>query len=149
MRKINKVIIHCTAHPTADYLDVLNWHTLPKPKGNGWDDTGYHSFIYNNGETTLGRPIQIQGAHCKGYNGDSLGVCLQGLDKFSFVQLETLRMQIYAWEVMVGHRLNIHAHYELNYTRKSCPNINGWLLREFIRCEKYLERVEIYKKMEV
>ena len=149
MREINKIIVHCSAHRTASFDDVLNWHTLEKPDGNGWDDIGYHWAVCYGGQEYEGRPLQIQGAHCKGYNEDSIGACLLGDKEFSFNQLETLRMQIYAWEVMIGHKLEVFAHYELNNTGKTCPNIDADLLRKFIRCERYLGRVEIYKLMGV
>lgn len=38
MRVINKIIIHCAATPEGkDYTveQIRQWHTSPKPKGNG------------------------------------------------------------------------------------------------------------------
>ena len=41
MRKINKIIIHCSATPELkdfDVKDIRGWHV----EGNGWSDIGYH-----------------------------------------------------------------------------------------------------------
>lgn len=148
MREIDTVIIHCLAHETAGYKHCLNWHTDPKPKGNGWDDIGYHGIIENGGKFIQGRPIQIPGAHCKEYNSRSVGYGLAGLNNFDFKQLHSLRNVIYNLEVLLGKKLKIKCHYEYN-PGKTCPNINADLLREFMRCDKYLERKKIYDKMEV
>jgi len=49
----------------------------------GWADVGYH-FVIGNGTWTTdgmvetGRPADAAGAHARGYNSDSVGVCLVG-----------------------------------------------------------------------
>jgi N-acetyl-anhydromuramyl-L-alanine amidase AmpD len=50
---------------------------------NGWDDIGYHYVIGNgtdsgDGEVEEGRPATVRGAHAKGFNYCSVGVCLVG-----------------------------------------------------------------------
>lgn len=49
----------------------------------GWDDIGYHFVIGNgtyseDGEVEKGRPITVIGAHSRGNNRDSIGICLVG-----------------------------------------------------------------------
>ena len=146
MREIKEIIIHCSDSETATGNDVLAWHI----NGNGWDDVGYHYIIEKSGELKAGRPLQIQGAHCLGHNRKSIGICLIGRDKFSFEQLEQLRRLIYNIELLVNSmiKLEIKAHYEYNES-KTCPNIDADLLREYLKCEKYKRREEIYKKMGV
>ena len=81
MRKINKIIIHCSATPEGkDYTvaQIRQWHTTPQPKGNGWRDIGYHFVIYRVGTGHKGRPIELIGAHCAGYNANSIGSCYIG-----------------------------------------------------------------------
>ena len=81
MRKINKIIIHCAATPEGkDYTveQIRQWHTAPKPKGNGWRDIGYHFVIYRDGSVHAGRPIEQIGAHTSGYNANSIGICYIG-----------------------------------------------------------------------
>ena len=69
MRRIDSIIIHCTASP--DYMDIGvkeidRWH-----KDRGWSQIGYHYVVRRNGEIERGRPIEQQGAHAKGANQTS------------------------------------------------------------------------------
>ena len=81
MRKIDKLIVHCTATPqfkdfTVD--DVRGWHV----KGNGWSDIGYHYLIRLDGSVELGRPVKKSGAHVAGHNKSSIGIAyVGGMDK--------------------------------------------------------------------
>lgn len=76
-RQITEIIVHC-----ADTLDgkdftvaqIREWHV----KGNGWSDIGYHYVVYRDGTVHLGRPVERVGAHCKGHNAQSIGVCYVG-----------------------------------------------------------------------
>jgi len=81
MRKINKIIVHCTATPEEREVtteDLYKWHV----KERGWRDIGYHFFIDICGEVHECRPVEQTGAHTKGHNWDSIGVCYAGgLDK--------------------------------------------------------------------
>jgi hypothetical protein len=50
---------------------------------NGWVDVGYHFVIGNgkgsgDGEVEPGRPLSVRGAHARGSNHCSIGVCLVG-----------------------------------------------------------------------
>lgn len=81
MRKINKIIIHCSATPEGkDYTvqQIRQWHTTPKPKGNGWRNIGYHFVIYRDGSIHVGRPVEHIGAHTSRYNANSIGICYIG-----------------------------------------------------------------------
>ena len=76
MRKINKIIIHCAAtNPTMDInaATINEWH-LEK----GWSGIGYHFFIKRDGQIELGRPLETSGAHTKGNNRNSIGICYNG-----------------------------------------------------------------------
>lgn len=77
MRKINKIILHCTATPEGhDYTvaQIRDWHV----KGNGWQDIGYHFVIYRDGSVHAGRPIEKIGAHTSGQNANSIGIVYVG-----------------------------------------------------------------------
>lgn len=76
MKKIKYIIIHCTA--TAEFKDfkakdVDKWH-----KQRGWDCIGYHYLIDLDGTIEKGRPETKIGAHCKGFNDCSIGICYVG-----------------------------------------------------------------------
>ena len=76
MRKINEIIIHCTATPEGRHVtvaDVDNWHRERKFNG-----IGYHYMIYLDGSIHQGRPIEKIGAHCSDHNRYSIGVCYVG-----------------------------------------------------------------------
>lgn len=53
--------------------EIRDWHNQ-----RGWRDIGYHYVIRRNGTREDGRPVEQVGAHVKGHNGDSIGVCLVG-----------------------------------------------------------------------
>ena len=77
MRKIEKIIIHCSA--TVEGVNVSTstikrWHV----QGRGWSDIGYHYVIGLDGAIDYGRPISRQGSHTKGENSDSIGICYIG-----------------------------------------------------------------------
>ena len=80
MRKINNIIIHCTATPEARWVtneEITRWH-----KARGFRTIGYHYVVYLDGTGHVGRPENEIGAHCQGRNADSIGVCyVGGLDK--------------------------------------------------------------------
>lgn len=76
MRKIDDIIIHCTA--TAEgrdvsVADIRRWH-----KARGFVDVGYHYVVYLDGSVHEGRPLAQVGAHCRGHNAHSVGVCYVG-----------------------------------------------------------------------
>lgn len=75
-RKINKIIVHCSASPEgrADTIDdIRSWH-----RAEGKIDVGYHYVIERDGSIKEGRDIDMIGAHCKGQNANSIGVCYIG-----------------------------------------------------------------------
>ena len=77
MRKIDTIIIHCSATPEGrDYTvaQIRDWHV----RGNGWQDIGYHFVVYRDGTVHAGRDINKVGAHCTGHNTDSIGICYIG-----------------------------------------------------------------------
>lgn len=80
MRKINFIILHCSATKegvSVTVNDIDRWH-----KERGFAKIGYHFVVYLNGSIHNGRPIEEIGAHCKGRNSDSIGICyVGGLDK--------------------------------------------------------------------
>ena len=44
----------------------------------GWRDIGYHFVIRRDGTIESGRPLERTGAHVKGHNKDSIGICMEG-----------------------------------------------------------------------
>mgnify|MGYP003657770476 FL=1 len=137
MRKINQIIIHCTAtradwwakkSPQAKVNEVRRWHV----KERGWSDIGYHFLIDRNGAVVAGRPIEISGAHVRGQNSKSIGVALFGghggsvddsiLDNFTPEQEESLLNLIKSYPEIK----HISGHNQ--YAAKACPcfDVNLW-----------------------
>ena len=62
---------------TSDYEGIKKYHT----ETLGWKDIGYH-FILENIDNILivrtGRSLEIDGAHCLGFNDKGIGICLIG-----------------------------------------------------------------------
>jgi N-acetylmuramoyl-L-alanine amidase len=77
MRRIHRIIIHCTATRPSQDIDAAEirvWHV----RDNGWRDIGYHYVIKRDGVLEEGRPLEQAGAHVSGHNADSIGICLVG-----------------------------------------------------------------------
>lgn len=133
MRKINSIIIHCTATPEGkDYTvaDIRRWHV----QGNGWRDIGYHYVIYRDGTIHLGRPLEQVGAHATGHNADSIGIVYVGgcaadgrtaKDTRTPAQKEALATLCKILKDTLGIR-EIHGHSE--YAAKACPSfdVQAW-----------------------
>lgn len=76
MRKITELILHCSATPEGkDFstTDIDRWH-----KARGFKMIGYHYVIRLDGTIEQGRPLEMTGAHCKGHNAHSIGICYIG-----------------------------------------------------------------------
>ena len=80
MRKIREIIIHCSATKEGrnfTVADIDRWH-----RERGMRCIGYHFVIYRDGSIHVGRAIEEVGAHCKGHNSISIGICyIGGLSK--------------------------------------------------------------------
>jgi len=76
-----QIIVHHSSSPDDGYRsnwnDIRRWHV----DHNGWVDIGYHAGVESIGgvyEALMGRPWDVQGAHCLGHNANSLGICFVG-----------------------------------------------------------------------
>lgn len=79
-RKVNTIILHCTA--TKDGVPVTVEQIDKFHKANGWSGIGYHYVIYLDGSIHKGRDESKSGAHCEGHNANSIGISyVGGLDK--------------------------------------------------------------------
>ena len=125
--KINKVIIHAADTPAGMNVgveEIRRWHV----EGNGWSDIGYHYVITRDGTIEAGRDEDTQGAHVRGHNGDSLGVCMVGGKpgcNYTAAQWEAL-----AWLVrglLLRHGLvasDVYGHNDFD-KGKTCPTFDA------------------------
>ncbi len=118
------IIIHCSDSPHGrddGAEEIHRWH-LEKD----WSGIGYHHVIKEDGQCQKGRPHYWMGAHCKGYNRDSIGICLIGEGSYTFDQWDTLRILVdyltglYPDALVVGHN-------DLD-KNKTCPmfDVKAW-----------------------
>ena len=76
MRKINLIVLHCSAtKATQDYTP----EQLERDhKARGFVRGGYNYYIRRNGLIVPMRPLEQIPAHVKGYNRNSIGICYEG-----------------------------------------------------------------------
>lgn len=76
MRIIKEIIIHCADTPAGRddrAKDIDRWH-----KAQGYAEIGYHYVVDIDGTIEPGRDVEKIGAHCKGHNANSIGICYIG-----------------------------------------------------------------------
>lgn len=137
MRQIDELIIHCSAtppdwraeqSPARQVAEIRRWHV----EGNGWSDIGYHWLIARDGTIVPGRPVERTGAHVRGHNARTIGICLLGghraaatdrfEDHFTPAQdralrdlIRSLRTEYPSIETISGHN---------QYSAKGCPGFS-------------------------
>ena len=121
--KINKIIVHCSDSDIAahDNIETIyQWHVIE----NGWSDVGYHYFIQSSGNLQKGRDNTRPGAHVRGHNQDSIGICLHGKNNFTEAQFVSLRNLIQG--MLRDFNLTIfdvYGHRDFDNS-KTCPNFD-------------------------
>ena len=130
MRQINKIIVHCSATREGQNISedtIRKWHV----EGRGWTDIGYHFYIDIHGDIYKGRDIAKIGAHTKGYNRNSIGICYAGgvesdgktpKDTRYECQKESLLAVLRTLKAMYPDA-DIHSHND--FANKACPSFNA------------------------
>jgi N-acetyl-anhydromuramyl-L-alanine amidase AmpD len=140
------IVVHCSATgPAADIgvAEITRWH-----KQRGFDTVGYHYVIRRNGAVEVGRRESEIGAHVRGHNANSIGVCLAGgvdaagkpennFTAAQFASLEALLRELqgrYPTARVCGHRdlspdKNGDGRITPNEFIKACPSFDvaKWL----------------------
>ena len=132
-RGINLVIIHCSAtlpDQRVTVEDIDRWH-----RQRGFKSIGYHFYVTVGGTIWTGRPLEEAGAHCKGYNAHSVGICYEGgLDEEGHPKDTRTVMQKAALVALLNKlretfpTISIVGHNDLNFN-KECPcfSVADWL----------------------
>ena len=142
MRKIDEIIIHCSATQPKWMADqsveakrdeIDRWH-----RDRGFNSFGYHYLLDRNGKVCAGRGLDEQGAHTRGHNDNSIGICLVGghgsssTDAFSAnytdAQDQALRVLINELKIRVPTIKKISGHNDYTHA-KACPGfkVDRWL----------------------
>ena len=138
MRAISLIVVHCSATRedksfTEHDLDVCH-------RRRGFNGVGYYFYIRKNDSTKTTREIERIGAHTKGHNLNSIGICYEGsLDYHNRPADTRTEWQIHSMHVLIltllrdylgcricGHRdlspdLNGNGEIELEEWAKACP----------------------------
>ena len=127
MREITEIIIHCLAtkegHPFFA-ADIDRWH-----KAQGWSGICYHYVIDIDGKVETGRAEYQTGAHAKGHNANSIGICYIGgldingkpKDTRTPEQRKSLAELVARLKVKYP-KATVHGHNE--FANKACPCFN-------------------------
>ena len=118
---IKLLIVHCSDTNDNEDISAIDIHNMHL--GFGWDGIGYHKIILKSGKIENGRPEYWIGAHVKGKNDISLGVCLIGRDKFTNKQFNSLEKILKKWKRKYP-KASIIGHRDTGNTKKTCPNFN-------------------------
>lgn len=127
MRKINRIIIHCTATPAGRSVSVEElraWH-----RSRGFSDIGYHYVIDIDGTVSPARSLSLAGAHCRGYNANSVGIAYVGglspagvpADTRTPAQTDAMRVLVRSLCTLFPIEY-INGHNE--FAKKNCPCFN-------------------------
>lgn len=124
MRKITKIILHCSATREGQAFtakDIDRWH-----RRQGFQMIGYHYVILLDGTVEIGRPEEQPGAHTYGHNANSIGICyIGGLDQDGKPCDTRTPQQRQAMKQLIADLLRkfpnatVHGHRE--FANKDCP----------------------------
>ena len=130
MRTINLIVIHCSATLCNKDFQVEALEACHRARG--FNGIGYHYYITKDGQLHLTRSEEVQGAHAKRYNKNSIGICYEGgLDEKGkpadtrtpaqkrtlLALLKSLRVDFPDAEIL-GHR-------DLPWVKKACPGFDA------------------------
>ncbi|WP_278996333.1 N-acetylmuramoyl-L-alanine amidase [Prevotella disiens] len=128
MRKINEIIVHCTATQDGKNIkveDINRWH-----KQRGWNMIGYHYVVYLDGTIHQGRSEDQIGAHCLKHNTNSIGVVyVGGLDangnpKDTRTEAQKQGLRKLLTELKRKYpKAAIHSHKD--FAPKACPSFDA------------------------
>jgi len=105
--------------------DIRRWHV----EGNGWDDIGYHYVIRRDGSIEKGRDDNVQGAHVRGHNKNSLGVCMVGgyNGECNYTSAQWLSLESIISTLKVQHKnATVHGHNEFSDKKCPCFDVKSW-----------------------
>tara|TARA_R100000734_G_C3309948_1_gene100689 strand:- start:260 stop:700 length:441 start_codon:yes stop_codon:yes gene_type:complete len=134
MREIDKIVVHCSATPEGRPVSVEeidSWH-----KARGWSGCGYHYIVQLDGTINPGRPVERSGAHVKGHNKSSIGICYiggveseKGPDGNWVAKDTRTDKQILSLKYLVGYLCASYPGAEVyghcDFSEKKCPSYNA------------------------
>jgi len=133
-KETDYIVIHCSAtKPSMSHVDakeIDRWH-----RQRGWRKIGYHFVIRRDGVVEEGRELGEVGAHAKGFNSKSVGICLVGgIDDEGNPENNYTDEQWKSLEELVNQMLlpypdaEVLGHCDLPDVKKACPcfDVREW-----------------------
>lgn len=129
LRTIDKIVVHCSATPKGRDVSVdtiRKWHVEER----GFSDIGYHWVVELDGSINKGRHESKSGAHAKGYNSRSIGVCyVGGVDsnmKAKDTRTEAQKEALHCLLVdLKGRYPNAEIVGHCDLSKKDCPSFDA------------------------
>lgn len=122
--KPSRLVIHHSASPRSTTTGTIrSWHLQ-----RGFRDIGYHFVIEGDGKVVPGRHPHEMGAHAKGANRDSLGICVVGDntragERWNAVQKKALRGLVASLRSVFGP-MPVLRHCDVGTTATTCPGVD-------------------------
>lgn len=116
-KKTTLLVIHHEAGSGNTAQQIHQYHRYH----NGWSGIAYHYYVRKDGSIYRGRPENMVGGHCYGYNSISIGICFEG----NFCDEKMNAVQLKAGQELVADikrrypGIDIKRHKDLNAT--ACP----------------------------
>jgi len=124
LRTVNYLVVHCSAtSPDKDigYDEIDTMH-----KNRGFDKCGYHYIIRRDGTLEEGRDLGFRGAHAKGYNWQSIGICVVGgIDKDGKAEDNFEVDQYVALHILLKYLQERYPNAKILGHRDLSPDLNG------------------------
>ena len=107
LERVDFVVLHHSAG-SGSLKQVHDYHRYV----NGWSGIAYHLYVRRDGTVWRARPIDARGAHCRGWNDRSIGICFEGnfdREEMGKEQLDAGReavryvLGIYPGAIIAGH----------------------------------------------
>ena len=139
MRKINLIVIHCSATRSNQQYTVDRLRDDHNDRFHG-QGIGYHYYITRDGQLYQTRPEQEVGMHALHYNAHSIGICYEGgLDEKGH-EADTRTPEQRAALIALLRSLKadypnaeIVGHYELKGVHKACPCFSCQEYRDYFK----------------
>ena len=123
LEKVEYLVIHHSQREKDSPRFIKKRHLK-----RGWEDIGYHYVITKRGRLAKGRSKKYIGAHVKGHNRNSLGICLIGNFDKEFPTKKQLKKLIkFLKKLSKKYNIknkNIVGHREFKGVTKTCPGKN-------------------------
>lgn len=154
-RHINLIVLHCSAtrsNRTYSVQQLFHDHV----EVNHWRYIGYHFYILRNGRVEATRPLERMGAHAKGYNAHSIGICYEGgldesgqpCDTRTWEQKVAMMKLIVQLHQQFPTIKAVLGHCDLPGVQKACPCFNASSLQSLLNVkdrdelEKYIAKLK-------